>query len=130
MSNNPIAQRIDQILRRRSQRRTDLARGSGVHYDRLNAIWRRPGAKLSATDLMAVANYLETTQEFLLHGGDAPGPLEALRQQARQEVETLSEAEIRALLTGLKSRRAAARAEDSAQQKAPAPDYASSKSDR
>ncbi len=87
-----------------------MALGSGVQYDRLNVLWRRPGAKPNADDTAKLARYLETTADWILNGGDQPSTHAALRAQASEELSLLSEAELRALLIGIQARRVASRA--------------------
>ena len=87
-----------------------MANRAGVEYDRLNVLWRRPGAKLNAEDLARIASYFETSRDWLQFGGDQPTPLDALREQAYEELSLLSEAELRALLIGIQARRVATQA--------------------
>lgn len=110
MNENPIAARIDSLLAERGESRRKMCKAADIDYDRLNTLWRRPGAKPNTQDLRALANHLETSQDWILYGGEKPTLLAALREQVVLELDQLSEGELRGLLVGIQARRASGRA--------------------
>lgn len=102
MIENPIAARLEELSNERGESRREVALGSGVAYHRVNNVYRRPEAKLNAEDLQKLATYLETTGEWLSHGGPRPMKSDVLRQEAGRQLDLLEPEEIRTLLAGIK----------------------------
>ncbi|MEP1522101.1 helix-turn-helix transcriptional regulator [Ascidiaceihabitans sp.] len=102
MTENPIARRIQIILDQKNISRRSLAMEAGVSYDRLNGLFKRPQAKLNGGDLIKISRFLETTPEYLNDGGDFPNERDALRREAGRQLDLLTEAELRALLAGIR----------------------------
>lgn len=102
MTKNLIGQRILALAAARGIKRSELAELSGVSPDRLKNLLRRPGAKPNREDLKGFAAALETTEEYILNGGEVPAPNEALLAQVQDRLRELSEEELRMLAVGLR----------------------------
>lgn len=106
MTENLLFTRISARLSSLDRKVAWLSRESGVSYEKLRNLGRRPEATLSGEDLLSVARTLGVTPEWLAVGDDSPIDVLSLRAEVRQELDLLSEEELRALLTGLRATRA------------------------
>ena len=85
----------------------DLAKASGVPYHQIHTWTRRENAAPKAASLKKVATALGVTDEFLLEGIPLPGGATTARQQLLQQLDLLSEEELRVLLAAANAMRAA-----------------------
>lgn len=88
MTMSQFAQRLTKLLEEREMSRADLARGTNIPYHRLNPWFIRPAAKPSAPDLLAVADHLGVSEDYLLGSSTSPDGDHAL-SQAEEEIRTL-----------------------------------------
>lgn len=106
MVENPIFLRIKQRLDELDRNPMWLSRQSGVAYHKLTNLQRRPNATLRDGDSAKLAIALEVKPEWLLEGDSALPEITRLRSEIDDELDQLSEEELRGLLVGIKSRRA------------------------
>ena len=104
MTDNQIAQRILDLAKQRGLKRSQLPDLTGVSKIRLDNLFKRPGAKPNAEDLWCLAQGLETTEAYLLFGGEPPSQREALESALIDLSRHLPDAELRALVIGLRLR--------------------------
>lgn len=102
MTNNLIAQRILELAAGKGLRRADIPKMTGVSKNRLDNLFKRPGAQPNRDDLRMLAAFLETTEQYLLFGGDKPSSEDALRAEVRDRLHQLTEGELRLLAVGLR----------------------------
>ena len=102
MTENPIAQRLLELAKARGMKRADIPSVTGVSKDRLDNLFKRPGAKPNQDDLRLLAAGLETTPQFIMFGGDPPTAQDALLDEVRARLLELTEAELRMLAAGLR----------------------------
>lgn len=69
---NAIVERIDDLLKRRNEKRKDLCRGLGMAENNISA-WSSRGTIPAADILNDIAIYLDTSIEYLLTGKDKSG---------------------------------------------------------
>ncbi len=72
MDKSPIIQRLDALLGARDWNIADLARAADRKYHEIYPWWRKPEPKPSGAALLAVADALGVTTEFLLTGERDP----------------------------------------------------------
>lgn len=107
MTDNVIAKRILERAQQLGYRRADLPRVTGVTKDRLDNLFKRPGAKLNAADLLSVASKLNTTEDYIMYGGEPPSESSALRSRIERHLANMTDSELRALEVGLERPRVA-----------------------
>lgn len=102
MTNNLIARRILELAAAKNLRRKDIPKMTGVSKSRLDNLFKRPGAQPNRDDLRMLAALLETTEQYLLFGGDKPSSEDALRAEVINRIHELKEGELRLLAAGLR----------------------------
>ena len=66
----PYAIRVLALLDEQGKRRADLARATGIPYNRLNTWFSVRRSMPNAMDVLKVARFLNVSHEYLLNGGE------------------------------------------------------------